>query len=467
MSVPAWVKDSIFYQIFPDRFENGDLTNDPTNKVAWESKPTINSFHGGDLRGVIDRFYYLLDLGINTIYFTPIFLSASNHRYNAVDYLQIDPKLGDLQVFKSLLDVAHRNQVRVVLDGVFNHCGRGFYAFNDILENQVDSPYVDWFHVKKFPVDAYSPGDATTYLGWWKYKSLPKFNTSNPGVREYIYKVARYWLEQGIDGWRLDVPNEIDDDGFWAKFREIVKNTNSDAYLLGEIWDGDSRWVGESHFDGLMNYPIRTLILDVLTEKKKAGTFINDLASWTKHYPVENVYAMYNTLGTHDTERVFSLLGKNQEKLRLAFLILFAFPGAPAVYYGDEIGLEGGPDPDNRRTFTWDETQWKIDILQWVKSLIRVRMEKNSLRRGDFNVIPLTDDSLFAFSRKDGEDWSIVIGNASSQNTRVELDLSNMVPAKMDLQNMLGTECFSENHPGRYTISLNRWSGMILTPVKN
>ena len=151
MSVPAWVKDSIFYQIFPDRFYNGDLTNDPANLVEWTSKPTIYSFHGGDLQGVIDRFYHLLDLGINAIYFTPIFLSASNHRYNTTDYFQIDPKLGNLQVFKSLLDVAHRNQVRVVLDGVFNHCGRGFFAFNDILENQNNSPYIDWFHVKKFP----------------------------------------------------------------------------------------------------------------------------------------------------------------------------------------------------------------------------------------------------------------------------------------------------------------------------
>jgi glycosidase len=465
MSVPVWVKDSVFYQIFPDRFENGDLTNDPANLAPWSAKPTIHSFHGGDLRGVIDRFYYLLDLGINSIYFTPIFLSPSNHRYNAVDYFQIDPKLGNLQVFKSLLDVAHRNQVRVVLDGVFNHCGRGFFAFNDILENQADSPYLDWFHIKKLPVDAYSPGDATTYLGWWKYKSLPKFNTANPHVREYIYSVARYWLEQGIDGWRLDVPNEIDDDDFWAKFRETVYKTNPDAYLLGEIWDGDTRWVGNTHFDGLMNYPIRTLILDLLTEKKKAGTFINDLDSWTRHYPLENVFAMYNTLGSHDTERIFSLLNKSVEKLRLAYLILFTFPGAPAIYYGDEVGVEGGADPDNRRTFSWNEAEWKIDILQWVKRLIRVRNNQNSLRRGNFSVIPLMDDSAFAFYRKDGDDLTIVVGNASDQSIKVDMDLSNILVDHQELYNLLGDERFTEMRGERITLTLSRWSGMILAPV--
>jgi glycosidase len=466
MSVPAWVKDSVFYQIFPDRFENGDLTNDPVNLSPWNSKPTITSFHGGDLRGVINRFYYLLDLGINTLYFNPIFLSPSNHRYNTVDYFQIDPKLGDLSTFKSLLDVAHRNQVRVVLDGVFNHCGRGFFAFSDILENQSDSPYVDWFHIKKFPVDAYSPGEATTYLGWWKYKSLPKFNTGNPRVCDYIYKVARYWLEQGIDGWRLDVPNEINDDAFWAKFREIVKNTNPEAYILGEIWDGDTRWIGDSHFDGLMNYPIRTLILDLLTEKKKANAFVNDLASWVHHYPIENSFCMFNSLGTHDTERIYSLLGKSIEKMRLAYLILFTFPGAPAIYYGDEIGLEGSPDPDNRRTFPWNETEWNIEILQWVKQLIRVRNDQNSLRRGDFKVIPINNDSVFAFFRKDGEDYSIVIGNASNQSTKIEIDVTDIVGEEVKLVNAVGTEQFSEIHNGRVVITLNRWSGMILTPVR-
>lgn len=465
MSVPAWVKDSVFYQIFPDRFYNGDVTNDPQNLVRWDSKPTIYSFHGGDLRGIIDRFYYLLDLGINAIYINPIFLSTSNHRYNTSDYFQIDPKLGNLQVFKSLLDVAHRNQVRIVLDGVFNHCGRGFFAFNDILENQSNSPYLDWFHIKKFPVDAYSPGDATTYLGWWKYKSLPKFNTDNLKVRDYIYHVAQYWLEQGIDGWRLDVPNEINDDVFWAGFRETVKNTNPEAYLLGEIWDGDPRWVGDTHFDGLMNYPIRTLIMDLLNEKKNASTFIKETQVWIQHFPLENSYAMYNTLGSHDTERIFSALNKNVEKLRLAFLFLFTFPGAPAIYYGDETGMEGGGDPDCRHAFSWNESDWNVDMWQWVKSMVRVRNEKNALRRGDFEILPITDDNIFAFLRNDSNDQAYVLGNASGQSAKAILDLSAHLPAGVHrLRNLIGNEVYENLNGGILTIELNRWSGMILSP---
>ncbi len=165
----------------------------------------------------------------------------------------------------------------MILDGVFNHCGRGFFAFNDILENQADSPYLDWFHIKKFPVDAFSAGEATTYEAWWKYKSLPKFNTSNPDVQKYILRVARYWIEHGIDGWRLDVPNEIDDDDFWCRFREEVKSANPDAYLLGEIWDGDPRWVGDRHFDGLMNYPLRASLINLLSAKVGVKDFIADL----------------------------------------------------------------------------------------------------------------------------------------------------------------------------------------------
>lgn len=465
MTVPAWVKDSVFYQIFPDRFCNGDTSNDPVNLLPWDAKPTIVGFQGGDLRGVIERMYYLLDLGINAIYFNPIFLSPSTHRYNATDYYRIDPKLGTRQDFDSLLDIAHRNQIRIVLDGVFNHCGRGFFAFNDLLENQANSPYVDWFFVKQFPLDAYSSGDATNYSGWWKYKSLPKFNTGNPQVRKYIFEVARYWLEQGIDGWRLDVPNEIDDDGFWDEFRSIVKSTNPDAYLLGEIWDGDPRWVGDHHFDGLMQYPIRTLILDLLTDKIDASGFIKATSDWFGRYPEENSYAMYNSLGSHDTERVFTLLNRSVEKTKLAFLFLLSFPGAPAIYYGDEIGMEGGKDPDSRRTFTWDEARWNIELRQWVKALIRLRKDKSSLRRGDYRPLPVTGGNVFAFCRTDGKESSIVLGNSSNQTVNVKIDITGTtLQDQKYLRNLLGTELISIVDRN-ISLEINRWGGQILCAV--
>jgi cyclomaltodextrinase / maltogenic alpha-amylase / neopullulanase len=465
MSVPGWVQDSIFYQIFPDRFANGLNGNNPKSVLPWNAKPTIVSFHGGDLKGIIDHMYYLLDLGINAIYLNPIFLSPSNHRYNAVDYFQIDPKLGNKMDFFTLLDVAHRNEMKVILDGVFNHCGRGFFAFNDVLENQADSPYTDWFHVKKYPVDAYSPGDATTYEAWWKYKSLPKFNTSNPEVEKYILKVARYWIEQGIDGWRLDVPNEINDDAFWLRFRQEVRSANPDAYLVGEIWDGDSRWVGNEHFDGLMNYPIRNLIIDVLTDEIKIDEFGVGLEKWQTHYGEENNKAMYNLLGSHDVERFLTKIGGDLAKAKLGYLLLFTLCGVPAIYYGDEIGLFGGKDPDCRRTFNWDESQWMTPLRDWIKKLIRYRKEKVSLRRGTFRLVESKNcENCLAFVREIDTECALILINFEKSSAELTIDLSKTPLAKYKkLKNVLSTDEFVVEDQ-KVTLKLLPMTGSLLFP---
>ncbi len=248
MSVPSWVQDSVFYQIFPDRFANGDPGNDPPNVQPWGSPPTIWDFQGGDLQGIIQHFDYLLDLGVNALYLNPIFHATSNHRYNTTDYYKIDPKLGDMGDFHALLDLAHRHNMRLILDGVFNHCGRGFFAFADVLENHQHSPYRDWFHINRFPVDAFSPGEARDYKAWWGIKSLPKFNTTNPDVRKYLLDVARYWIEQGADGWRLDVPNEIDDDPFWDEFRHTRQIRQLGCLHPGRDLDGGPALGGRGAF---------------------------------------------------------------------------------------------------------------------------------------------------------------------------------------------------------------------------
>ena len=445
MSVPSWVQDSVFYQIFPDRFSNGHPENDPRSVVPWNSLPTNMSFHGGDLKGIIDRFYYLLDLGINAIYLNPIFLSPSNHRYNAIDYFQIDPKLGTKVEFLTLLDLAHRNEMKVILDGVFNHCGRGFFAFNDVLENQADSPYLDWFHIKKFPVDAFSPGEATTYEAWWKYKSLPKFNTSNPDVQKYILRVARYWIEHGIDGWRLDVPNEIDDDDFWFRFREVVKSANPDAYLLGEIWDGDPRWVGDRHFDGLMNYPMRTSLINLLSAKVGVKDFIADYKKNQEKYSPDNLLAMYNLLGSHDTERFLTMVKGDQAAAKLGYFLQFTLCGSPALFYGDEIGLVGVGDPDCRRAFEWNESKWNTPLRDWIKNLIRIRQARVSLRRGKIHFFEeLTADGLLAFTRKTDHETVLVIANPALKPVTAELDLEQLnVGTNGTLRNLLSKEKIS------------------------
>jgi glycosidase len=428
MSVPDWVQDAIFYQIFPDRFANGNPDNDPPNVMKWGAPPTSWGFQGGDLNGIVQKFDYLLDLGINAIYLNPIFQATSNHRYNTVDYYHIDPRLGKMEDFRRLIELAHQNQVRIILDGVFNHCGRGFFAFNDILENQEYSPYRDWFHINHFPVEAYAWGGTTDYVGWWGMKSLPKFNTSNPRTRQYLLDVGRYWIEQGTDGWRLDVPNEINDDSFWEEFRDVIKRANPEAYLVGEIWNPDPRWVGERHFDGLMNYPIMDAIGGFLaTQSLDAAHFGEKVGGMLTLYPTENTFAMYTLLDSHDTERILTKMGNNLDKTCLAYLFQFAYPGAPAIYYGDEIGLVGGKDPGCRGAFLWEETRWNSELHNFIKILVRLRKNHHALRRGDFVMLDLSDHpNCFAFARKAAGDKVLIIMNASATGLDLKINVEKM-----------------------------------------
>jgi cyclomaltodextrinase / maltogenic alpha-amylase / neopullulanase len=458
MSVPTWVQDSIFYQIFPDRFANGNPHIDPPNVNAWGAPPDLWHFQGGDFQGVIDRFDYLLDLGINAIYFNPIFYSCSNHRYNTSDYYKIDPLLGNMDDFKRLIDLAHSHQVRVVLDGVFNHCGRGFFAFNDLLENQEWSAFRDWFHVRHFPIDAYTPGQAQDYLAWWGIKSLPKFNTNHPPVRKYLLDVARYWIEAGIDGWRLDVPNEIDDDSFWGEFRHIVKSINPEAYLVGEIWTVDPRWVGPTHFDGVLNYPLRDAIIRFIHSNTLTSTqFIGKCTDFFSIYPAENVLAMYLTLGSHDTERVLTKMEGSIAKVKLALGFIFSLPGVPGIYYGDEIGLPGGKDPDCRRAFPWDKDQWNQDLRNWVKLLISARKQFPEMRGGSFSPLFVDDENkCLAFSRSLAAEKMIVVMNASPvlQTLKIPLEMNG---DPLEIKNVLGSDHYVVAG-GIITISMPPWS---------
>jgi cyclomaltodextrinase len=459
MTTPYWVQDTIFYHIFPDRFANGDTSNDPPNIQKWGAPPNNWNFQGGDLRGILQHLDYLLELGVTGLYLNPIFLSSSNHRYNTSDYFQIDPRLGTLADFHALVDAVHSNNMRIILDGVFNHCGRGFFAFTDVLENGERSAYKDWFHIKQLPLDAYSgDGEAQAYIGWWRHKSLPKFNTSTSKVREFIFKVARYWIEQGADGWRLDVPNEIDDDGFWGEFRRVVKSANRDAYLTGEIWDVNPRWANNSHFDGLMNYPVKDALACWLQGRENASQFGERVEAIIKAYPRENLYAMYVPLDSHDTERFKTLVDRDTSKLKLAFLFQMAFPGAPALYYGDEIGMEGGKDPDSRRAFPWRESNWDHELRQWIKLLISLRKRITALRRGDF-VRLLAEDGAYIFARILGEQIVIIAMNASGREQRIEIPCAGLGWREgRVVQGLIDSQKF-EITGGKLSVNLAPWSG--------
>ncbi|MDH5507697.1 MAG: alpha-amylase family glycosyl hydrolase [Anaerolineae bacterium] len=445
MTVPDWVQDAIFYQIFPDRFANAEPQNNPPNIQPWGAKPAVRQFQGGNLRGIIQHFDYLIDLGINAIYLNPIFQSPANHRYHTTDYYRIDPLLGTMDDFRALLQTAHKNNVRIILDGVFNHSSRGFYAFNHILENGEHSPYRYWYHIHRFPLQAFSPGKARNFEAWWDIKDLPKFNTDNPLVRRYLFDVARFWTEQGIDGWRLDVPSEIDDPSFWAEFYHTVKSVNPQAYLTGELWELAPDWVGDARFDGLMNYPLRTALLDLLTQRFSLDHFARQINALVAAYPRPHLHAMYLPLGSHDTERLITLLKGNLAKTKFAFAFQFAFPGAPAIYYGDEIGLQGGKDPDNRRAFPWETTAWNHELRTWLQHLISLRKQFPALRRGEFQpVFASQEHACYAFSRRHDDQHLLAVFNASGAPRQLRVPTTNFPwPDGQILQNHLSPEDLS------------------------
>ncbi|HEY59602.1 MAG TPA: glycoside hydrolase family 13 protein [Anaerolineae bacterium] len=465
MTVPSWIYDAVFYQIFPDRFYNGNPSNDPPNRKDWDSDPTFTGYHGGDLRGIINKFDYLLDLGINAIYLNPIFLSPSPHRYNTTDYFKIDMLIGEKKDFLELVEIAHQNNVKIILDGVFNHSGRGFFAFADILENGPESPYVNWYHIKKFPLDAYTDGKAENYFAWFGFKSLPKFNISNPDVCEYIMKIIHYWLDLGADGWRLDVPNEIDDDGFWSKSRSLVKSINQEAYLVGEIWQPIPKWT--KYFDGLMNYPFRDAVIGILNGEIELKQFMETLEYLTSLYPKENVFAMYLPLGSHDTKRLFTKLGGDVRRIKLAFLIQFVFPGIPAIYYGDEIGMSGGKDPENRATFRWNENEWNNDLRDWVKLLIQIRKKYEIIRRGKLSIIKFDErEKTCLFKREYKGQEVILICNFMEKKMLFEIDTAQFRWKQGEkIRNIVGNESFIIDK-NKLSIELMPFTGKLFTSLR-
>jgi len=459
MSTPDWVQDAIFYQIFPDRFAKSD--RNPAGKLefeSWEAKPTYHGFKGGDLYGVAEKMSHLKNLGINAIYFNPIFSSASNHRYHTYDYYNVDPLLGGNDAFKKLLDKAHKNGIRVVLDGVFNHASRGLWQFHHVLETGSASPYQDWFyfdperlngnkhwgayptHHEETQIKNEGSFKAIGYKAWWDLPALPKFNTNTPAVREFIFDIAEYWIKMGIDGWRLDVPAEIDDDSFWQEFRHRVKKINPEAYIVGEIWHEAERWLQGDQFDGVMNYLISTASMSLFGGSKvnmdtvnqcgglqgrvhpdiSAHDFANEIDRLMELYKPEIVRSQLNLLDSHDMPRFLSCVSGDKNALKLAWLFIMTIPGAPCIYYGDEVGMEGGHDPDCRRGFPWDESQWDKDLLGNLKRTIGIRKENPTLRHGDFRRL-WSDHGVYAFSRNYNDKSIVVALNASESPQQIHV----------------------------------------------
>lgn len=443
---PDWVKNAIFYQIFPDRYARSPRAPQLPGVTfkPWGTPPEEDGFQGGDLYGVADKLDHLQSLGINAVYLCPIFASASNHRYHTYDYMQVDPLLGGNAALRDLLDAAHARGMYVVLDGVFNHASRGFWAFHHILECGGNSPYLDWFTVHDWPLRPYDH-DAkrpANYAAWWDLPALPKFNIKNEGVRRYLLDVARYWIDFGIDGWRLDVPEEINDAAFWRAFRATVKEGNPEAYIVGEIWHEAKGWLKGDRFDAVMNYVLSRLALgffggeNLNTEYKPGGyTLVNldarDLAAGIHHiysiYSWEVAQAQLNLMDSHDTARTLWTVGGDESALRLCTMLQMTMPGAPCIYYGDEIGMTGATDPFSRAAFPWhNRSEWNEPLLAFFQQAGMLRRQHAVLRTGDFQIVQAEDD-LFAFQRSLGDATAVIAFNRGLQE--VELDLPLMAGA--------------------------------------
>ncbi|WP_379970006.1 glycoside hydrolase family 13 protein [Ectobacillus sp. sgz5001026] len=371
-SAPSWVQDTVWYQIFPERFANGDSSLNPDDTLAWGSTdPTPINFFGGDFEGIINHIDYLVKLGISGIYFTPIFKATSNHKYDTIDYMEIDAQFGDKETFKRLVEVCHKNGIRVMLDAVFNHSGFYFPPFQDVIKNGELSLYKDWFYIHKFPIVTEPIPSYDTFAFTYM---MPKLNTAHPTVRDYLLEVGRYWVREfNIDGWRLDVANEVSHD-FWREFRKEVKAIKPDVYILGEIWHDSMPWLQGDQFDAVMNYPYTNAAIKFFAENTiHAEEFVYRTAEAMLMYPTNATEVTFNLLGSHDTPRILTVCKNNKDIVKQLFAFLLSSSGSPCIYYGDEISMKGSMDPGCRACMIWDKENQDLDMFEFISHLILLR----------------------------------------------------------------------------------------------
>lgn len=407
-SVPEWAKNKVIYQIFPSRY----ATTEKICEKEWYKAPIGPKDElKGNLRGVINTLERLKELGIDVLYMTPIFKSNSTHKYDTIDYYKIDDSFGSEEDLKELVDKAHSLGMKVLLDGVFNHTGTDFFAFKDVTENGEQSRYKDWYYIDKFPIFAGSRTERPSFKSFAYYGRMPKLNLNNDQVAEYFINVGKYWVEKcNIDGWRLDVGDEVIHD-FWKRFRKAIKSIKPDAFIVGEIWHYAGDFLEGDEWDSIMNYSFYYSVQDfVCNESISASRFLQSLdfmrgRLYRKINPV-----LLNLIDSHDTARFLHVAGENKDKLKLAAALQLLLPGMPMIYYGDEYGMTGGGDPDNRRGMVWDEKYKDLDIYEWYKGLIKVRKAYPQLTEGELVSCDADDEKglITMVKRLDGKEVTVV-----------------------------------------------------------
>ncbi|MBN1179038.1 MAG: glycoside hydrolase family 13 protein, partial [Anaerolineae bacterium] len=467
-STPAWMDGAVVYQIFPERFANGDPTNDPPGTVPWGSPPRWLEFQGGDLHGIATRLDYLHDLGVDVIYVNPINTSPSTHKFDAADFYHVDPAFGGDAALHELVAALHARDMRLIVDASFNHCHPSFFAFQDVLHHGPDSPYSDWFTIYEYPIVVrYRPHAAPdvadhmqrqyiawlhdfqaltgiplepvpgegplvepTYLAWYGVLDMPKLNQRNPETRAYFLDVAAHWLREfDIDGWRMDVARHIEPD-FWTDFRRVTKAVKPECFLLAEIWGNTAPWLQGDQFDATMNYIFRDMCVDYFARADMdTPTFLDGLTRMLFLYAPQVTAVSHNLLSSHDVERFLHVAGEDVRRLRLATLLQLTLPGAPGIYYGDEIGMSGANDPDCRRAFPWHAPEtWDQEMLETTRTLTRLRRAHPALRHGSWRAVWVGNDA-FAFERRTEGERILVLINRGPSLQQLTLPLHTQTAA--------------------------------------
>ena len=493
-TIPDWVYGGVMYQIFPERFSNGDSTINPKNLIDWNSTPTRLGFHGGDLIGVLNNLDHIESLGVNILYLNPIFLSSSTHKYDAWDHFKVDPTLGGDNALKDLINECHNRDMKVVLDCSLNHVHPRHFAFQDIIQNGENSKYKEWFTVFDYPVrfihrphlyaNTYKVGwdgnqeeykqylDKTfketkvpveikdddgpivepSFKAWWGVPDMPKINFESKEARKWALDVTKYWIENfDIDGWRMDVAKELDF-SFWKEFRDIAHGANKDTLLISEIFGDTSQWLQGDRFDGTMNYSFRESMTDYFATKRITNKeFADSLANLYSMYSFEALSSCQNLLSSHDVKRFLNRCGNEKDGMLGAIFLQATFPGIAGIYYGDEIGLGGADDPFNREPFPWDDKKsWNLEILDHLKNLMKIKREHSIFKYGRFELLNehndfvafrriLKDESMLCIinREKSNNDFQI-ISNAHSINLKFGDCTANLDNGKIKITNNAG-----------------------------
>ncbi|MBN9503088.1 MAG: hypothetical protein BGO01_08015 [Armatimonadetes bacterium 55-13] len=459
---PHWVEKTVFYQIFPDRFANGDRSNDPADVMPWDGKPTYSNRFGGDAVGVQKHLDYLSKLGIGAIYFNPVFRSPSNHRYDATDYKTVDPEFGSNQEFFDLAKAMHGRGIRTVMDFAFNHTAVDFPAFLDIRTKGESSKFKDWYFIRSFPVEV---KENPPYEAWFGFPSMPKLNVMNPETHAYILSVIDFWRKNvDLDGIRLDVANEVDMQ-MWRDLRKHVKGAAPQTWILGEEWGDASAWLTGDQWDASMNYAFRDACLKFFAEDSIGVKELTQrlMRNYSLYAPQVS-RNQFNLLGSHDTPRFLTLCNGNEQLAQLAAILQFTWVGAPSIYYGDELGMEGGADPDNRRGMQWGKATPNNPFLKLYTKLTAIRKSSAALQSGDPLILATNEaGKSLAFARLLESDQAIVAINRSGATQKLTLKLPSSIAAKSFTDVLAGKKWAAIK--SNLTLSIPAYSAAILRPV--